>query len=47
MVSKNQVKQNEALHDTYKNKWASEKKSSGTWLSKKDYEKKTGKLGKS
>jgi hypothetical protein len=44
-VSKDQIKKNEALHETYKKKWISEKKSGGTWLSKKEYERKTGKPG--
>ena len=46
MADKN-VKRNDATHQTIKNHWAKEKKSSGTWLSKADYEKKTGKQGKS
>jgi len=46
-MSKDQARKNEALHETHIQNWAQEKKRSGNWMSKKDYEKKTGKPGKS
>jgi len=37
---------NSALHQGYKDHWVGEKKAAKKWLSKEDYEKKTGKPGK-
>jgi hypothetical protein len=42
-----QSQKNAVAHESYKKHWATEKKSNGTWLSKAEYEKKTGKPGKS
>ena len=41
-----QSKKNEVAHQGYKDHWAGEKKADKKWLSKEDYEKKTGKPGK-
>ncbi len=40
------AKYNERSHKAYKADWTSEKKRSGNWLSKEEYEKKTGKPGR-
>ncbi len=37
---------NERAHTSYKDVWVDEKKRSGNWLSKEDYERKTGRLGR-
>lgn len=37
---------NKRSHDAYKSDWIGEKKHSGKWLSKEEYEKKTGKPGR-
>lgn len=41
-----QSKINDAKHQSYKDHHKMEKKENGTWLSKEDYEKKTGKPGR-
>jgi hypothetical protein len=45
--NKNQTERNQADHKSHINHWAKEKKASGQWLSKGEYEKKTGKPGRS
>ncbi|CAG0941271.1 hypothetical protein BROC_01376 [Candidatus Brocadiaceae bacterium] len=37
---------NARSHEAYRHDWISEKKSSGKWLSKEEYEKKTGRPGR-
>lgn len=44
--NKDQVRRNEADHQAHLNHFLQEKKSEGKWLSKEDYEKKTGKPGR-
>jgi len=45
-MSKDQIRKNEAAHETHVRNWALEKKKAGEWLPKKDYEKKTGQPGR-
>lgn len=42
----NLEKYNKRSHEAYKSNWTNEKKRSGQWLSKEDYEKKTGRPGR-
>ena len=37
---------NSRSHQSYKGEWVKEKKLNGQWLSKEEYEKKTGRAGK-
>lgn len=46
-VSKDQAVRTRADHELHVKHWGNEKKQSGKWLSKQDYEKKTGKPGQS
>ena len=45
-MAKDQNEQNRIKHEEHKNHWERDKKSEGTWLSKNDYEKKTGQPGR-
>jgi hypothetical protein len=40
------VDQNEKRHRAYKDNWVSQKKASGQWLSKEEYQRRTGKPGR-
>jgi hypothetical protein len=44
--NKDQDKRNEADHQSHLNHWEQEKKSDNKWLSKEEYERKTGKPGR-